>query len=238
MLCTRQGKGHGLKVYFTTVREILWTAIAILAAVALFAAILLPAQFAGQVAGIFDELESAGFDIKIKTPVGEATFERVKDVQLVQTDRTVLDLRTALSTAQAEVALLETLRASGGGTRSGNLGSLFGTPGVGLPVEPSVVARAGPVPWVVVAGTGETLDSQRDVLEGLHRRGWPEAFIVDAGGWYQTVIPYEGRDAAGAALANVARAVDAGRDIYLRALDVLCAERAPVTGEADVFSCS
>ncbi|PWR03292.1 hypothetical protein DKT77_07445 [Meridianimarinicoccus roseus] len=230
-----------LKSVFTTLRELLWTLIAVLAALALFGAVLAPAEFAGRLAGIFDELEGAGFDIKIKTPVGEASFDRAKAQQLVNSDREILDLRAELEAARGRIALLEATAPS--------------TPTVVLPPAPlpetvpesrpelvidplidPVPGQAGE-PWVVIAGTERDLDSQRNELDALRRAGFGDAVILNSGGWYQTAVIYPDRAAADAALPRIAEVVGAGRGAYVRALDVICRDPAEVAGVPDLLAC-
>ncbi|TDL83866.1 hypothetical protein [Meridianimarinicoccus aquatilis] len=85
--------------------------IAALAALALIMSFVFLTHFASRAASIFGALENVGFDIKIKTPIGKASFDSVKSQQLVASDTKILDLRDALAAAQApESASSATLR--------------------------------------------------------------------------------------------------------------------------------
>ena len=222
-----------MKAFFQSLREILWTLIAVLGAVALFAAVLLPAQFAGKLAGIFDALESEGFDIKIKTPIGEASFDRVKDLQLENTDRQVLELRDELAAARLQIALLDT-------------GPEGPPPPIPAPSDPSgepgvaeaPVFELAPEEWVVIAGAERDLGSQRSELDALKRAGFSDAVILEYGGWFQSAVIYPDKAAATAALADVAAVVGAGRGAYIRALSVMCPAPSELTGQPDVLVCN
>lgn len=251
-----------VKAFFQSLREFLWTLIAVLAAVALFVAVALPAQFAGHLAGIFDELESVGFDIKIKTPIGEASFQQVKQQQLVTSDQQILELRDELADAARTIALLEFAQSeSGGGDGDGGswddsdrgsrggglLGGAIGEPDMQPGLEiiapppvivPAPVVEQAPEQWVVIAGAERDLASQRAELDALHRAGLTDAVILKTGGWYQSAVIYSDRAAARTALAAVSEVVGANRGAYIRALSVLCPDRSASETEPDVYTCN
>lgn len=225
-----------MKAFFQSLREILWTLIAVLGAAALFAAVLLPAQFAGKLAGIFDALESEGFDIKIKTPIGEASFDRVKDLQLENTDRQVLELRDELAAARVQIALLDT---GPGGPPPPIPAPPDPSDGSGQPEVPEApVLELAPEEWVVIAGAERDLGSQRSELDALRRAGFSDAVVLEYGGWFQSAVIYPDKAAAEAALADVAAVVGAGSGAYIRALSVMCPAPSEVTGQPDVLVCN
>jgi len=218
---------------FVTLREFLWTVIAVLAAGALAAAVIVPAQFADRSARVFEALQDEGFDIKIKTPIGDASFARVKQ-EIAESDAQALDLQRQLELAQAENARLETLVAQGS-TSGSTLGSLV------VPREPDVapIVEWAPEPWVVIAGTQRSLDGQRVQLGLLRDAGIDNAVILQVDGWYQTAVIYDGgRDAAEAALDRVSGVVGASRGAYVRALDRVCPDMTETPGDPDLWRCN
>lgn len=212
---------------FATLREFLWTLIAVLAALALIVAVVFPAHFASRAAGIFDALEKVGFDIKIKTPIGEASFESVKDQQLVASDTEILGLRDALAAAQVRLAEFE-----------GN--SPFESGDIDAPIIaplPKGFFESAPEEWVVIAGTERDLESQRDELNALKRAGVADAVILNYNGWFQTAVIYPDKAMAQSGLARVSEVVGASRGAYIRALTVVCPVWSEQAGSPDVRVC-
>lgn len=236
-----------MRQLFETMREIAWALVVVLGVAALATAVLQPRIFAARLAGVFDALEREGFDVKIKTPVGEASFDRSKAEQLENSDETILALRDEVASLQEE-----NLRLRGPDTGAVEPPPVVAEPDVTppppLPTEPDVdeqpvIVPPGPmVPetaqWVAIAGAETLLSSQREELIRLQSGGFPEAVILKSGKWYQSSVIFPDRATAEARLPEVAQVIGVNRGAYLRALDVMCPVRTPVEGEPDVFSCN
>ena len=213
---------------FVTLREFLWTVIAVLAAGALAAAVLVPAQFADRSARVFQALQDEGFDIKIKTPIGEASFARVKQ-EIADSDAHLLSLQAELDQVRADNASLRTTLAAA--ARDGAV-----PPDLGIAEQP--VIEQAPEPWVVIAGTQRSLDGQRVQLGRLRDAGIDDAVILQVDGWFQTAVIYDdGRGAAEAALARVTDVVGASRGAYVRALSRVCPGMTETPGDPDLRRC-
>lgn len=218
---------------FVTLREFLWTVIAVLAAGALAAAVLVPAQFADRSARVFEALQHEGFDIKIKTPLGEASFARVKQ-EIADSDARIIQLEQDLGQARGELERLNAAAEaiSNAGVDIEELYSDWNT------IEPNVLLPR-PEPWVVIAGTQRSLDGQRVQLARLRDAGIENAVILQVDGWFQTAVIYDGgRDAAQAGLDRVSGVVGADRGAYIRALNRICPVMIETPGDPDLWRCS
>jgi hypothetical protein len=224
-----------MKAFLGLFREFLWTAIAVLAAVALAAALLVPARFADRSARVFEALQNEGFNVRIKTPILEAEFTRVTQ-EIANSDSQVIFLQEQLEDMRAQNnelwAAIDAARAAGfDGGPEREASEIREGEGEG--------EQATPVPWVVIAGTQRSLDGQRVQLDLLRRAGIDNAVILQVDGWYQTAVIYDqGRDAAEAALVRVSEVVGANRGAYVRALNRVCPSHAETPGEPDVWRCS
>lgn len=218
-----------MKDFFVTLREFLWTVIAVLGAGALAAAVIVPGQFADRSARVFEALQDEGFDIKIKTPIGEASFARVTQ-EIAESDAQALELERQLATVRDENARLQTLLAQTSKPRP-----------LVVPDAPEVapVVEWAPEPWVVIAGTQRSLDAQRVQLGLLRDAGIDNAVILQVDGWFQTAVIYDGgRAAAEDALARVSDVVGASRGAYVRALNRVCPIMTETPGDPDLWRCN
>jgi len=219
---------------FVTLREFLWTVIAVLAAGALAAAVIVPAQFADRSARVFEALQDEGFDVRIKTPIGEASFARVTQ-EIADSDARALELQRQLEDAQAETARLQDVVA-----QAAEAGfAVVPEESVILPEDGAREPAVAPEPWVVVAGTQRSLDGQRVQLDLLRDAGFETAVILQVDGWFQTAVIYDGgRAEAEAALARVSDVVGARRGAYVRALNRICPVMIETPGDPDLRRCS
>jgi hypothetical protein len=220
-----------MKAFLVTLREFLWTVIAVLGAVALAAAVLVPAQFAERSARVFEALQNEGFDVRIKTPLLEADFTRVTQ-EIADSDSQVIFLEERLAAMQAQNESLWT--------------AIDAAAAAGFDVEidaPVTEVQEGEgaasmPPWVVIAGTQRSLDGQRAQLELLQAAGIENAVILQVDGWFQTAVVYDGgRAAAEAGLARVSEVVGANRGAYVRALDRICSSHEETPGDPNLWRC-
>ncbi|MGS4945657.1 hypothetical protein ACVDG3_09280 [Meridianimarinicoccus sp. RP-17] len=222
-----------MKAFLVTLREFLWTVIAVLAAGALAAAVLIPAQFADRSARVFEALQDEGFDVRIKTPLLEADFTRVTQ-EIADSDSRVIFLEERLAEMQAQNNSLWT--------------AIDAAAEAGFDVEIDVPVSemqegegepsASTPPWVVIAGTQRSLDGQRAQLGLLQAAGIEDAVILQVDGWFQTAVVYDGgRAAAEAGLARVSEVVGANRGAYVRALDRICPSHEETPGDPNLWRC-
>lgn len=233
---------------FVTLREFLWTIVAVLGAGALAAAVIVPAQFADRSARVFEALQDEGFDIKIKTPIGEASFARVKQ-EIADSDAQALDLQRQLQAVTFDNIRLQ--------NRVQNLVALAEDAGISIVQEEQMIEMADdgqdgdpqdggdqrdaadPEPWVVIAGTQRSLDGQRVQLGLLRDAGIDNVVILQVDGWFQTAVIYDGgRAVAEDALARVSDVVGASRGAYVRALNRVCPDMTETPGDPDLWRCN
>lgn len=230
--------GDGVKNLFETVREIAWAVVVVLGVAALLAAVIEPTIFARQLSRIFNALETEGFDVKLKVPFAEASFDRLAD-QVASTDAELLEARRQIE--QLTVELL-TLRA---GADSPAVPPTSGGPTISaLPPMTSAEVPAIEIPaintpaeWAVIAGAETNLESQRAELRRLQRAGFAEAVILKSGRWYMSAVVFPDRASAEVGLRDVSAAVGTNRGAYIRAMEVMCPDRTGIVGERDVYDC-
>lgn len=214
-----------MKAIIATTRELAVALLILMGVGAFISAVLFPAIFARHAAQVVDALETEGFDVQIKTPIGEASFDRVKAIQLERSDDEILTLRTQLMQANAKAAALA------------NTIDVARDRGAEIGPTPEAFVEAPPTEWVVVAGATQSLERQRDTLRLVRDAGFPDAAVLHSGNWFQSAVVFPTRAEAEDALSELreVRGVDDGA--YIRALSVYCPGMAPVPGEPDVFDC-
>lgn len=231
--------GDGVKNLFETVREIAWAVVVVLGVAALLAAVIEPTIFARQLSRIFNALETEGFDVKLKVPFAEASFDRLAD-QVASTDAELLEARRQIDKLTAEVVTLRvgTGESPGIATPPGEYGSALPTkPLAEAPVIEVPVIAAPTAEWAVIAGAETNLESQRAELRRLQRAGFAEAVILKSGRWYMSAVVFPDRASAEVGLRDVSAAVGTNRGAYIRAMEVMCPDRTGIVGERDVYDC-
>lgn len=84
--------------------------------------------------------------------------------------------------------------------------------------QPETPASGGG--WIAIVGADRTVESANDEVKRLRANDFDKAGLLFADGWYRTVVFFDSREAAQAALPTITRVL--GRAPYIREFDKWC----------------